>query len=51
LVPLNQAGFETTLGVGYGEWDFIVEENLSDAMALLSECVSYVVDLPPQLLG
>ena len=49
FVPLHRAGFETALGVGHGDWDFIVEENVSDAMALLSECVGYVADLPQRL--
>jgi hypothetical protein len=34
-VTLERVGFEVLLGVGHGDWDFIVEENLSDSMALI----------------
>lgn len=49
LLLLQRAGFEVALGAGLGDWDFIVEENLSDAMQLLSEFVTYVAELPRRL--
>ena len=46
---LARAGFEMALGIGHGHWDFIVEENVDDAVALLCEFVDYVADLPRRL--
>jgi hypothetical protein len=40
---------ESSLGMGAGHWDFIVDDNVDDAMALLGECVEYVVELPRRL--
>ena len=48
-VALERAGFEVSLGVGLGDWDFIVEENVNDSMALLAEFVAYVGELPRRL--
>ena len=48
-VTLERVGFEVTLGVGHGDWDFIVEENLSDSMAILGDFVTYSADLPRRL--
>jgi len=48
-VTIERAGLEVALGTGLGDWDFIVEENLSDSMALLSEFVAYVAELPRRL--
>jgi hypothetical protein len=45
----ERIGFETILGVGWGEWDFIVEENVDDSMRLLGEFVEYVSLLPSRL--
>ena len=48
-LSLKRAGFEMALGAGFGQWDFIVEENVGDSMDLLSECVRYVSELPRRL--
>jgi hypothetical protein len=48
-VTFERAGFEVVLGAGHGNWDFIVEENVSDSMALLGELVRYVGELPRRL--
>ncbi len=48
-VTFERAGFEIVLGVGHGKWDFIVEENVGDSVALLGEFVTYVGELPPRL--
>lgn len=48
-VTLDRAGFEVALGAGLGDWDFIVEENLGDSVALLSDLVRYVAELPRRL--
>ena len=45
----ERAGFEVALGAGHGDWDFIVEENVSDSVALLGELVTYVAELPRRL--
>ena len=49
VVTLERAAFEVALGAGLGDWDFIVEENVSDAIALLPELVLYVAELPARL--
>jgi hypothetical protein len=48
-ITFERAGFEVALGAGHGDWDFIVEENVSDSMALLGEVVTYVAELPRRL--
>jgi hypothetical protein len=48
-VTFERAGFDVMLGVGFGHWNFIVEENVNDAMALLGELVTYVAELPRRL--
>jgi hypothetical protein len=48
-VSFERAGFEVALGAGVGDWDFIVEENVSDSMKLLGEVVTYVAELPQRL--
>jgi hypothetical protein len=50
-LSLNRVGFETALGAGFGDWNFIVEENVEDSMLLLSEFVRYASELPNRLLG
>ena len=47
--PLSQFCFERVLGFGFGDWDYIVEENVDDAMALFAEVVSYCVALPDRI--
>ena len=48
-VTFERAGFEVALGAGHGDWDFIVEENVSDSMTLLGELVTYAAELPRRL--
>ena len=48
-LSFKRAGFEVALGAGFGQWDFIVEENLADSMLLLSECVRFVAALSKRL--
>ncbi len=35
--------------VGHGDWDFITEENVNDAMEMLREAVLYCVALPARI--
>jgi hypothetical protein len=35
--------------IGLGHWDFLVEDNVDDAVALLAESVSYMSLLPRRL--
>jgi hypothetical protein len=46
---LSRATFEGLFWAGNGDWDFIVEENLSDSIQLLSELVTYLAELPRRL--
>lgn len=41
--------FETVFGMGLGWWDYLVEENVDDAFALLAELLRYVVELPRRM--
>ncbi len=41
-VSMDRGGVEIALGAGLGHWNFIVEENVDDAIALLVESVSYI---------
>jgi hypothetical protein len=50
-LSLNRVGFETALGAGFGDWNFIVKESVEDSMLLLSEFVRYASELPNRLLG
>lgn len=42
-------GFERTLGAGFGDWDFIVEENVDDVFGLFTEVVAYSSQLPARI--
>jgi hypothetical protein len=46
---LSQFCFERVLGFGFGDWDYIVEENVDDVMALFADVVRYCVDLPERI--
>jgi hypothetical protein len=46
---LEKMSYESALGIGGGDWDFIVEDNIDDAMRLLAEFVIYVTTLPQRL--
>jgi hypothetical protein len=43
---LRHAGYEMALGIGHGHWNFLVEENVADSIALLGDFVRYVAELP-----
>jgi hypothetical protein len=47
--PLLQFGFERALGMGRGDWNFIVEENVDDVFSLFSEVVKYSSELPDRI--
>lgn len=47
--PLCQFRFESALGFGHGNWDFITEENFDDSMQILREAVRYSVALPDRI--
>jgi hypothetical protein len=47
--PLGQFCFERVLGFGQGDWDYIVEENLDEALSLFAEVVLYCVALPDRI--
>lgn len=47
--PLFQFRFEQILGLGRGDWNFIVEENVEDAFALLGDFVRYCFELPRRM--
>ena len=46
---LSQICFERAVGFGLGDWDYIVEENVDDVMALFAEVVRYCVTLPDRI--
>jgi len=48
-VHMDRGGLEIALGAGLGHWNFIVEDNVDDAIALLAESVSYMSLLPRRL--
>jgi hypothetical protein len=41
--------FESVLGMGFGHWNYIVEENVEDAMILLEDLIKYSVTLPKRM--
>lgn len=41
--------FESLLGVGFGRWDYITEENAERSVQLLAELVQWVARLPDRL--
>ena len=47
--PLSQFCFERAVGFGLGDWDYIVEENVDDVMALFADVVRYCVALPDRI--
>jgi hypothetical protein len=46
---LSQFCFERALGFGHGDWDYIVEENVDEAIATFGEAISYCVELPGRI--
>ncbi len=47
--PLSQFSFERALGLGLGNWDFIVEENVDDVFSLFANVVAYSYELPDRI--
>lgn len=47
--PLRQFCLECALGFGTGDWDFIVEENVDDALSLFGDVIVYCVALPDRI--
>lgn len=47
--PLSQFGFERALGFGYGDWNFIVEENVDEVFEVFTEVVAYAAELPERI--
>lgn len=47
--PLIQFCFERALGFSVGDWDYIVEENVDDAMALFADVIRYCLALPDRI--
>ncbi len=47
--PLLQFKYERALGVGDGDWDFIVEENVDEVFSLFTEVVKLSYELPDRL--
>jgi hypothetical protein len=41
--------FESVLGVGFGRWDYLTQENAERSVGLLCELVEYVAGLPERL--
>lgn len=41
--------FESVLGVGFGRWDYLTQENAERSVRLLGELVEYVAQLPERL--
>jgi hypothetical protein len=46
---LSRVTLEGLFSAGNGDWDFIVEGNLSDSIQPLSELVTYLSELPRKL--
>jgi hypothetical protein len=47
--PLTQFAFERAMGFGFGDWDYIVEENVDAAFSLFGEVVQYSFELPDRI--
>jgi hypothetical protein len=47
--PLSQFCFERALGMGLGDWNYIVEENVDDVFALFEDLIKYAVRLPARI--
>jgi hypothetical protein len=49
--PMGNFCFEMALGMGFGHWNYIVEENVDDVFALLEELIKYAVELPQRIVA
>lgn len=47
--PPSQTCFESALGAGFGDWDFITEATAAQDIALLTDLVDYVAGIPGRL--
>jgi hypothetical protein len=47
--PLSQFRFERALGMGLGDWDYIVEENVDEVFRIFAEVVEYSFTLPDRI--
>lgn len=47
--PHSQFRFERAMGFGFGDWDYIVEENVDAVFSLFAEVVQYSFDLPDRM--
>ena len=47
--PLSQFRFERAMGFGFGDWNYIVEENVDAVFSLFAEVVQYCFDLPDRM--
>lgn len=45
----RRLSYEGLLGLGYGEWDFVTADNLSESVLLLVELVQLLVTIPEKL--
>ena len=46
---LSQFRLERAMGFGFGEWDYIIEENVDAVFSLFAEVVQYCFDLPDRM--
>jgi len=47
--PFSQFRFERAMGFGFGDWDYIVEENVDAVFSLFAEVVQFSFDLPDRM--
>ena len=47
--PLSQFRFERAMGFGFGDWDYILEENVDASFSLFAEVVQYSFELPDRI--
>ncbi len=45
----NRFSFDRALGFGFGDWDFITEENFEDSLQMLCEAICYSIALPDKI--
>ncbi len=46
---LTQFGFERAVGFGFGDWNFIVEENVEETFQVFAEVIAYSIELPERI--
>ena len=45
----SQFRFERAMGFGFGDWDYIIEENVDAVFSLFAEVIQYSFDLPDRM--